>query len=300
MWRFRSALKRHSVILIVLGLASGVGIFTILYFLWQGQAEYSERRTFQYSFNIQNTGNELLKDAEFFVYSPVQRTANQSLLNLDTTHPYELLTDALGNRILRFRLDYIAPYETRIVRIRAELGISESSNKVPDIDPRQFLAPEKYIEINEPALIAVANRLKRDSSLETARSIYEWVSGYLEYKEYVEEDKGALYALDSKQGDCTEYMYLFNALARINGIPVRSMGGYVYPENATFKSRDYHNWSEAFIDGKWRIVDPQKKSFLENQSHYIAMRIITEESHPLLGNSHRFAYSDKALAVKMN
>lgn len=286
----------------VLYAASGLilAAFIAVWFFWYKQPGYPVHKIFQYSFNIQNTGNELLQDVEFSVYSPVKRTATQVLLKLNASHPYELSSDALGNQVLRFKFDRIAPYETRIVRIRAELGFSDLSNRLPDVEPEEFLISEKYIETTEPVLIAEAQQLRQDDRLQTVKKIYEWVSGYLEYKDYIEEDKGALYALRNKQGDCTEYMYLFNALTRINGIPSRSIGGYVYAENATFKARDYHNWTEVFLDGRWRIVDPQKRSFFENQAHYIAMRIISEESSALLGNSHRFAYSSSPrLVVRM-
>lgn len=298
MWK----LKLESRTAAALGLVCGLVLSTlmVIFFFLEDKPEYSAHRIFQYGFNIRNTGNELLQDIEFAVYAPVKRTANQLLLQLDTTHPYELVSDELGNQVLKFRFDNIAPYETRIVRIKVELAFADNSNPLPNVHPGEFLAPEKYIETDEPLLIKRAHQLQAGPPLATARKAYEWVSGYLEYKGYIEEDRGALSAFQSRQGDCTEYMYLFNAMARINGIPARSVGGYVYSESAVFRARDYHNWSEIFIDGRWMIVDPQKKSFFENPSHYIAMRIISAESTALLGNSHRFAYSaDPRLAVSM-
>lgn len=289
MWKLKLAGRYRT-----LGLGFGLPLCILLvvggFFLYD-RPQYPIRKVFQYGFNVQNTGNELLKDVEFSVYAPVKRTATQLLLDLNASHPYELVSDSLGNQVLKFRFDGIAPYETRIVRIKVEMAFADASNHLPDVDPEEFLIRERYIETSEPLLIEMAGQLRQDSPLSTVRKTYEWVSGYLEYKGYIEEDRGALSAFQSRQGDCTEYMYLFNALARINDIPAKSVGGYVYSESAVFKARDYHNWSEIFIDGKWMIVDSQKKSFFENQSYYIAMRIISEESNSLLGNSHRFAFS---------
>lgn len=299
MWKLKLASRHRTSLGLALGLLLCI-LFAVGGFFLHDKPEYPIRKVFQYGFNIQNTGNELLNDVEFAVYAPVKRTATQSLLDLNASHPYELVSDSLGNQVLRFRFDRIAPYETRIVRVKVELAFTDVSNHFPDLDPKEFLNRERYIETSEPLLIERAGQLRQDTPLSTARKTYEWVSGYLEYKGYIEEDRGALSAFQSRQGDCTEYMYLFNALARINGIPAKSVGGYVYSENAVFKARDYHNWSEIFIDGKWMIVDPQKRSFFENQSYYIAMRIISEESNSLLGNSHRFAYSaDPHLHVSM-
>lgn len=261
---------------------------------------YPIRKVIQYSFNIQNTASEVLSDVSFSVYAPVEKTATQKLIKFDASHPYEISKDAFMNQVLTFTFDRIAPYETRIIKIRAELALADASNVFLQIKPGQFLGAEKYIEIQAPELIARAESLKRDNQYDTARAIYDWVSNYLEYKEYIEEDRGALYALDQKQGDCTEYMYLFSALARINGIATRSIGGYVYSGNATLSARDYHNWVEVFMDDKWHIVDPQKRVFMTEQSNYIAMRVISEESTGLLGNSHRFSYSNSNIKVVMN
>ena len=55
-----------------------------------------------------------------------------------------------------------------------------------------------------------------------------------------------------QSGDCTEHSSLFAALSRAAGIPVKMVYGLVMnPSGQLF----FHNWNEAFADGKWIPVD---------------------------------------------
>ena len=57
------------------------------------------------------------------------------------------------------------------------------------------------------------------------------------------------------RGDCTEYAYLFATLARIIGIPARTVSGLAYSEEPT-PGFLLHAWNEVYLDGSWRAVDP--------------------------------------------
>ena len=61
----------------------------------------------------------------------------------------------------------------------------------------------------------------RQPSAERARSarrrpIFQWVSQNVKDDGYSAKDRGALYALTNRKGDCTEFMYLFVALCRLS------------------------------------------------------------------------------------
>jgi transglutaminase-like putative cysteine protease len=71
-------------------------------------------------------------------------------------------------------------------------------------------------------------------------------------------------------------MYLFSALSRANGIPTRNMAGFTTTENALLKPRDYHNWLEVFVDGQWRLIDPDKEVFMDHAADYIAMTVLKD------------------------
>jgi transglutaminase-like putative cysteine protease len=106
--------------------------------------------------------------------------------------------------------------------------------------------------------------------------------------------------LKNRTGDCTEFMDLFAALSRANGIPARRIGGYVCRESGVVGPDDYHNWAEFYDGAAWRIADPQRKVFMEGPSRYVAIEIIAESPKNPMGTYHRVRVSGDGLKVKMN
>ena len=263
-------------------------------------SEYSIPRQVQYHFTLQNQSNRLLKQTEFWTYAPVQQTAMQYCSRIESSHSYKLITDILGNQILNFTFDEFLPYATRIITVKAELLLSNRANPMAVSDLQTFLKPEKYIESDNPELCRLAKKLKDTTPLKTAERIFRWVADNIQYAGYLRNDRGALYALRHRQGDCTEFMYLFAALCRANNIPARCIGGYICKENRILQSGNYHNWAEFYIDGEWRISDPQKKVFMKDASNYIAMRLIRGSTNNLALQFNRYRFKGEGLSVKMN
>ena len=83
-------------------------------------------------------------------------------------------------------------------------------------------------------------------------------------------------------------MDLSVALCRANGIPARRIGGYICPESAVLKARDYHNWGEFYEGGTWQLADPQNNVLMQNQDDYIAMRIIRSSGDNPLAHTAAF------------
>jgi len=264
------------------------------------ESAYTIPRQIQYSFTLQNRSNCVLQKAEFWTYAPVKHTSTQRCIQLETSHPYELISDELGNQILYFTFNNFPPFATKIITIRADLMLSDQGKTSPGKDVESFLNAAKYIESDNPELSEFAKRFKVLKPSETAKKIFHWVAANLQYMGYLKDDYGALYAFKNRRGDCTEFMYLFAALCRANFIPSRGIGGYVCNENSIVKPNDYHNWAEFYEDDIWHLADPQKKVFMENPSQYIAMRIIGKSSNNPMGEFHRFRCAGEGLIVKMN
>lgn len=295
--------KKVSLCLIVLCLCSALfGKEVNSTDIRQGLSDLSSsvHRQIQYSFTLQNKSNHLLNKAEFWTYAPVKETSTQRCVKLDASHPYKLIMDDLGNQILYFRFDNLPPYASKIITITADLALTNDPNPIPLQDRLHFLQAEKYIESNTPEISSFSIKFKESKPVRTAENIFQWIANNIKYSGYVKNDYGALYALRNKQGDCTEYMYLFIALCRANNIPARGIGGYVYSEDAILNPSAYHNWAEFYEDGAWRIADPQKKVFMQNFSHYIAMKIIGDSSKNPMGEFHRFRFAGEGLEVTMN
>lgn len=260
-------------------------------------AVYDIPRNVRYTVTVKNPGNEYLAEVSFWVVAPVAETAYQRVESIEATAPYTIESDSLGNQRLLFTTD-IAPYGTKHVTVDVQLGLTATPNWQDIGDSGRFLAAEPKIESDAGPIVSLAGNLTHESPSDTADSIYRWVSTNVEYAGYVRDDRGALYALNELRGDCTEYSYLYTALVRSAGIPARPVGGFVTPDNAVLRARDIHNWAEAYIDDRWRVVDPQNKVNRERGQHYVAMRLLG--SGDGFSNTHQMIGADVTLEIRMN
>ncbi len=263
-------------------------------------AGYTIAKTIQYSYTLQNKTGRVVKKAELWTQAPVKQTAGQRCEDLTANYPFQLLTDQDGNQVLHFTFENLAPYASRMITIKADLRVSRSANPISAEPGTSDLQPEKFIESDHPAIRRTAGTLKQADEMHTIEAVFPWVASHVHYSGYADQERGALYALQQKKGDCTEYMDLFVALCRANGIPARRIGGYICPESAVLKARDYHNWGEFYGDGTWQIADPQNNVLMRNPENYIAMRIIRASEDNPLGAYNRFRVKGEGLKVIMN
>jgi hypothetical protein len=98
---------------------------------------------------------------------------------------------------------------------------------------------------------------KGESQLMQARAIYDYIIDHMKYMKYGDYGKGdAVYACDTKTGNCTEFHSLFISMARSVGIPAKFSIGAAIPSDRDDGGIDgYHCWAEFYADGKWWPVD---------------------------------------------
>jgi transglutaminase-like putative cysteine protease len=263
-------------------------------------AGYTIAKNIQYSYTLQNQTNRVIDKGEFWAHAPVKQTANQRCQKLTANYPFQLHSDKYGNQVLHFTFQKLAPYAARIITIKADLMVSSSANPIAAKPDASDLLPEKYIESDHPAIRRLAARLQKSDTVKTIKTVFHWIGSQVRYSGYSAQDRGALYALHHKKGDCTEYMDLFVALSRANGLPSRRIGGYISPGNTILKARDFHNWAEFYENGLWKIADPQKKVLMHNQGDYVAMQIIRESKENPLDGYNRFRVKGQGLKARMN
>jgi hypothetical protein len=77
-----------------------------------------------------------------------------------------------------------------------------------------------------------------------------------------------------REGHCTYFASALAALARVEGIPARVVGGYRVAEwnpvgrNWVVRELNAHAWVEAYVDGAWRTVDATPAASLpQNAQH---------------------------------
>jgi len=264
-----------------------------------GDGEYRVPKQIRYSFTLSNTSGKLLEKPRFWTYLPVPQTAFQKVKKIVANYPYQEKRDDLGNSTIYFDLKDIPPYGAVIVSITVDMLMSDRPVAMPVGDRARFLAPEPHIESDDARIVVLAAQLNSGTVAIKAQKDYEWVSQNIVSENYIAEDRGAVYAIETRKGDCTEYSYLLTALYRAQQIPARAIGGYVFGGNGVMKAMDYHNWTEFYLDGTWQIADAQNGSFLYKQTDYVTMRVIATGGKAAIA-SQRFSYAGDDLQVEMN
>jgi len=271
-----------------------------VYLFFQDGDDYTLPRMVRYSLTVQNTTNEFIESANLWVYGPAKQTSWQLTKEITASKKFKLTTDSLGNQIMEFNIKNLPPFGTQVINIQSQLLLASEPQSLSIKGNQKYLAAEKYIEVDNQDIQNKASQLSAANNEETLKNTFKWVSGHIKYSGYIKDDRGALYALKNRAGDCTEYAHLQTALTRANNIVSRSVGGYIVKENAVFKASDFHNWTEVYINSKWRTVDAQNRQYMKNESNYIIFRILGRSEDNRLTNTHRFAYSDQNLSVKMH
>jgi hypothetical protein len=140
----------------------------------------------------------------------------------------------------------------------------ERLEKGPYDDPGPI--SDKYLEPNilmpiggqfeEIAIEAIKGK-ENDSKLIQARALYDYIIDNMRYMKFGDYGRGdAVYACDSKTGNCTEFHSFFISLARSIGIPARFSIGASIPSDRNEGGIDgYHCWAEFYAEGKWWPVD---------------------------------------------
>ena len=167
------------------------------------------------------------------------------------THPKDPLT---------FQLDFQV---TR--REYSQGGLQDLMVYNRDSDPApanlaRFLEPDKMVPINDRfQKLAAGITQGKTEDVEKAYAIYDYVFHTLRYdKSGSGWGRGdAMWACDSKHGNCTDFHSLFIALMRAEKIPARFEIGFPLPEGKTEADiPGYHCWAEFYLDGKgWVPVD---------------------------------------------
>lgn len=258
--------------------------------------EQTVRRRLRFTLTFRNTSARMLSASSFWAYLPADRPPYQVLRAIQVSEPYQVEHDSLGHRILSLSFSRIAAQAHKVVTLTTEVEMQPGQpDPVMETSPQPvvWLNPQHNIESDDVRILKQAELLRRSTPRETARAIYDWVIQRMTYAGYLAEELGAVQALVQGRGDCTEYADLVAALARAAGIPARVVGGYVVDRDTTPRPQDYHNWSELYLDGGWRLVDAQKRYWLDSPGYqYIVFRIHHDEMINRVGLAQRYRITE--------
>lgn len=125
----------------------------------------------------------------------------------------------------------------------ADIGVYDISDEIFDLYCNNS---EDYYERNETSLILQSDNIvsPSDNPVEKAEKIRTWVSNYLVYNGSLpNQEKGALWAYNNQQGDCSEYSSLMVTLLRIQGIPARKVTGFLVSNDPAIRPTAGNSWN---------------------------------------------------------
>jgi len=176
-----------------------------------------------------------------------------------------------GNNVLYLEL---GPKDSRkVVEMRFEVQRIEKT-AYPGLlpDPGDHLDGELMVPINED-FRSIGNEVVagKTGDLVRARALYDHVIDRMSYKK-VGDGWGqgdAVFACDSRTGNCTDFHSYFIALSRAVGIPARFAVGASIPSARNEGGiSGYHCWAEFYAEGKWWPVDISEGDKYSNLATY--------------------------------
>ena len=138
---------------------------------------------------------------------------------------------------------------------RREKGVYEDNTR----DPNDYLRPDRLVPENED-FRKIAERVVEGKlgNLARARALYDHTIDRMRYMKYGDGwgQGDAVYACDTRTGNCTDFHSYFIALSRAVGIPARFAIGASIPSERNEGGIDgYHCWVEFYTNGKWWPAD---------------------------------------------
>lgn len=242
-----------------------------------GPAVYSCPQEFRFRF-VQESWNKSEDSpcqVRFRVPVPPD-TPYQKVESLEwSTEPTELVSDRFQQPVASFTGITIPPSGHHVLEYRARVNalavqyrlddvpLSEL-DQIPEAVRSVYLGHDPHFDMDEPAVQQAAEQARKNSQGNApsgVRSLIENIVAHVTGRlEYVMDDTWDTPAkvLPRGTGSCSEYSLVFSALARLNGIPTRLVGGVLLRGDyaAQRQTEAFHRWTEVwFPKVGWVPVD---------------------------------------------
>jgi transglutaminase-like putative cysteine protease len=204
------------------------------------------------------------------VWLPVpQNSTVQSIDDLSFSSTPTLTTEPkYGNRIAYWEIESPKAVHEIAMRFTCErkqiqMNLSKLARdgESPAAEFAVFRKPDRLVTVDDEIRKMAADITRgKNTTLEKARAIYEYVLGRMTYdKNHPGWGLGSTrHACDVGKGNCTDFHALFNSLCRASGIASGfEIGLYLpYEKNSTEPLGGYHCWAFFLVPGKsWVPVD---------------------------------------------
>jgi len=228
-------------------------------------------RDFRYRYALRNDGEGSIAEAAIHLAVPYDTLENQKIVSPIrwTPEPDRFAVDRCGQEIAVFTFRDVPPgatvsagYETRVRLGTLHYAFFPEDVKGLDAIPKEIrekgTAPKSRLQLDAELVRKTAREIVGDEKNPywIARKIFDWVIETLEYDRVGGWDVPTT-LIKRGTGSCSEYAFLYIALARSAGLPARYEGSVVVRGDDASIDDVYHRWCEVYLPGiGWMPVDP--------------------------------------------
>lgn len=245
-------------------------------------------RTFEFTYVARVPA--LPKAKQLRVWIPIpQADDHQDIeqLRIESPAPYEMHRGGeYGNRYVylevnagavagpvEIRMSFVAKRREHKVTLPPAPQVGLSASWMDDARLERFLQPDRLVPLDGVIAALAGQEVDRNgSALEKARQVYDYVVRTMRYDKSGEGwGRGdAVFACDSKRGNCTDFHSVLIGMLRVAGVPARFEIGFPLPaDKVEGEIPGYHCWASFYVEGLgWVPVDaseawkqPEKRDY---------------------------------------
>jgi hypothetical protein len=145
-----------------------------------------------------------------------------------------------------------------------------------DRPTRQHTRPSFLIDYDEPVFKSVLADVRSEfGATPNIDDVTRFVGRFITRKGRARGYDIASIVAARREGDCTEHAVLLAAIARAFKIPTRVVSGIVLVEVDGRPGSFGHEWTEAYVGGRWRIADATLQS--RDKVVYLPIELVSDE-----------------------
>lgn len=235
-----------------------------------------------------------------------------SRLKIESPVPYRVEREPVfGDRYVYLALkrsQAAKPFDIRIsfhvqrFEHRVSLSPVNPAPAVPHVELARYLQPDRMIPLDgEIGQLSAQETKGAHGAVAKARKIYDYILATMHY-DHAGTGWGrgdAVWACNSKHGNCTDFHSLFIGMARAAGVPARfQIGLPLPPDSHSGEISGYHCWAEFYAKGiGWVPIDAAKASQEPAKAKYFFGAIDTDRVMFSMGRDIRLVPPQKGQPV---
>jgi transglutaminase-like putative cysteine protease len=242
--------------------------------LKQGSETYALRNPKQasvtLSYAVRCEGPDPIERYDIYLAIPRRDLPHQTIRTNPAFRPVPdgFVRDKWDQELAHFVLRDLQPGETRRVRYNVDVEISRlqmfiipesvgSLNRIPRSIRLEYTKDGARLFKDDPVIRSAVEEAVGDETnvYWMVRKIFDYVNSHIEYERVGGWDT-APNVLSRGTGSCSEYSFVFMAMARAAGIPTRFAAGVCERGDEASMDDVFHRWTEVYMPGYgWVPVD---------------------------------------------